>query len=81
MSVEEVVTTEVELRDKNGSLELMGRHHGCWTDEIDDPDEILSHYTGYPKALIPATLEPNSNVGAVDGDLVDEVDEVEEGET
>ncbi len=75
-TVEDVVTTEVELHDKNGSLELMGKHHGLWTDEIDDPDEVLSRLLGIPKTLLPANLDPDPNAGAVDGDLVDEVDEI-----
>ena len=74
-TVDEVVTTEVELRDKNGSLELMGRHHRCWTDEIDDPEEILARICGIPRALIPASLDPDPNAGAVDGDVVDEEEE------
>jgi len=36
-TVEQVVTHEVELRDKNGSLELMGRHFQLWNDG-EDPD-------------------------------------------
>ena len=65
----------IELRDKSSSIELMGKHHGVWSSEIDDPEEILSRYTGYPKSLIPPTLEPNPNAGVVDGDVVEEIDE------
>ena len=78
-TVGEVVTTEVELRDKNGSLELMGRHNNLWSGEIDDPDEILSRILGIPKSQIPASFESDPYVGtmdeAVDGDVVEEIDE------
>ncbi len=63
-TVEEIVTTEMELRDKNGSLELMGKHHNLWTGEIDDPDEVLSRILGYPKALLPAHLDEPDAIDA-----------------
>src|SRR4051812_20270005 len=31
----------VELRDKNGALELMGKHHDLWSGDYKDPDEFL----------------------------------------
>jgi hypothetical protein len=33
----------VELRDRNYSLELMGKHHTIWTGD-EDPDEALKRY-------------------------------------
>ena len=58
--VETVTTTypngTVTLRKKfrveprKGFLELLGKHHGPWTDEIDDPDEVLYQLLVYPKA-------------------------------
>ena len=41
----------MELRDKNASVELMGKHHGLWTDEIKDPEAILSELLGIPKHI------------------------------
>jgi hypothetical protein len=66
-TAEEVVTTEVELRDKNGSLELIGKHLNLWNGEIMDPDEILERILGIPKALIPASFERDPNADSVDG--------------
>jgi hypothetical protein len=65
----------IELRDKSSSIELMGKHHGVWSSEIDDPEEIFERLLGIPRTQIPATLEPDPNAGAVDGDVVDEEEE------
>ena len=65
-TVEETRAFELELRDKNGSLELMGRHHVLWFGEIGDPEEVLSRLTGIPKHLLPTTLEPYINEDVVE---------------
>jgi hypothetical protein len=48
---------------------MIGDRQQQWSGEIDDADEIFARVLGYPKALIPATLEPDPNGGAVDGDV------------
>jgi hypothetical protein len=47
----------VELRDKNGALELMGKHHDLWTGDYEDPDEVLSRFLNIPKRMLPSALE------------------------
>jgi hypothetical protein len=47
----------VELRDKNASVELMGKHHGLWTDEFEDPREVLARILGRPKGWLPPKLD------------------------
>jgi hypothetical protein len=50
------VTHEVELRDKNSSVELMGRHLGLWDDD-EDPREVLERLLGIPKSQLPAKAD------------------------
>lgn len=54
---ETVVTHEVELRDKSGSAELLGKHHELWTGEMDDPAQFFADFLGIPKAMLPTSLE------------------------
>lgn len=55
------------------ALVHLGKHHGLWTDEIDDPDEVLSRLLGIPKALLPTKLDDANDV--IEGDVVDESEE------
>jgi hypothetical protein len=76
-SVEESTLYDATLRDKIGALHDLGTHHCLWSSEIDDQEEVLSRVLGYAKSLIPATLEPDPNAGAVDGDVIDGIEEGE----
>jgi hypothetical protein len=46
----------------------MGKHHGLWNDQIDDPDEVMSRWLGIPKHLLPTHLD---EPGVVEGDLIE----------
>jgi transposase-like protein len=62
----------LELRDRNASLHDLGTHHGLWTDEIDDPDEVLSRFLGIPKAqLTGMKLDEPVTLNIMDNDLAD----------
>lgn len=73
-TVEETVAQEVGLRDKNISLELMGRRHDLWSGDIGDPEELLSRLTGIPKHLLPTSLDEPYIVE----DVVESSDETEQ---
>ena len=53
------VTFRTRLKIEGGGkfLELMGKHHGLWTDEFKDPQEELARYFGIPKHQLPPTLD------------------------
>lgn len=53
------VRKKFKIEPRSKFLELLGKHHGLWTDEIDDPDELLSQYLGIPKHLLPTSIEPS----------------------
>src|SRR5713101_5662677 len=66
----------VELRDKNASLHDQGTHHGLWTHEDQDWDEILARLTGIPKALLPAHLDDEPDV--IEAEVIEVSDKSEE---
>jgi hypothetical protein len=35
----------------------MGKHHGLWTDEFEDPREVLARILGRPKGWLPPKLD------------------------
>ena len=65
-TIDEIVRHEFSLRDKNLNLQLLGKHHGLWTDEYEDPDDLISEALGIPKHLLPSTFdEPGSALGEI----------------
>ena len=79
-TVEETIVYDATIRDKIGALHDLGTHHDLWNPEIDDPAGVLARILNIPKAQIPASLDLDPNAGAADGDVVDEVDEIGEGD-
>jgi hypothetical protein len=51
------VTQEFKIEARSKFLELLGKHHGLWTDEIDDPREVLARILGRPKGWLPPKLD------------------------
>jgi hypothetical protein len=51
------VTQEVKVENRKGFLELLGKHHGVWTDEFEDPREVLARIPGVPKGSLPPKLD------------------------
>jgi hypothetical protein len=51
------VTQEVKVENRKGFLELLGKHHGLWTDEFEDPREVLARILGRPKGWLPPKLD------------------------
>jgi hypothetical protein len=47
---------DVEMRDKNASAELMGKHLGLW-DDSEDPRDALERLLGIPKSQLPAKAD------------------------
>lgn len=52
----------VELRDKNASIELMGKHHGLWSQDWEDPLDRLAELLKIPRGLLPAKFDPDELV-------------------
>lgn len=64
------VYRSVELRDKNASLELMGRRHELWSGEYgpDEVDRILAKIAGIPVDQLPAHMSPEPHVDNIGRD-------------
>ena len=66
-TIDETVNYDIELRDpKHTGLDLLGKHHGLWTEGWEDPLEKLARLMGVRKELLPARIDPDELASVVE---------------